>query len=121
MPGPIALVLLLALPFAGSVAAMLLPANARTAAASLAGAVALAALVTALACYGAVTAGGVLRFTVPWLPVGGVDFALRMDGYAWMFCMIVTAIGFLVAVYARYYMSPGDPVPRFYSFLLAFM
>ena len=24
-------------------------------------------------------------------------------------------------VYARYYMSPDDPVPRFYSLLLAFM
>lgn len=23
--------------------------------------------------------------------------------------------------YARYYMSPSDPVPRFFSFLLAFM
>jgi multicomponent K+:H+ antiporter subunit A len=44
-----------------------------------------------------------------------------MDGYAWMFCIIVTGIGFLVALYARYYMSPQDPVPRFYSFLLAFM
>ena len=38
-----------------------------------------------------------------------------------MFCVIVTGIGFLVSLYARYYMSPHDPVPRFYSFLLAFM
>jgi multicomponent K+:H+ antiporter subunit A len=121
MPGQTALVLLLALPFAGSVAAMLLPANARTAAASLAGGVALAALYVTLQCYGDVAAGGVLRLAVAWLPAGHVDFALRMDGYAWMFCVIVTGIGFLVALYARYYMSPQDPVPRFYSFLLAFM
>jgi multicomponent K+:H+ antiporter subunit A len=26
-----------------------------------------------------------------------------------------------VVLYARYYMSPNDPVPRFFSFLLAFM
>ena len=71
--------------------------------------------------YGDVAAGRVVRFAVPWLPAGGVDFALRMDGYAWMFSVIVTGIGFLVALYARYYMSPQDPVPRFYSFLLAFM
>ncbi len=121
MSATTALVLLLALPFVGAVAAMLLPANGRTAAATLAGAIALAALCTTLACYGDVAAGRVLRFSVAWLPVGDVDFALRMDGYAWMFCVIVTAIGFLVAVYARYYMSPRDPVPRFYSFLLAFM
>ena len=30
-------------------------------------------------------------------------------------------MGGLVAVYARYYLSPADPVPRFFSFLLAFM
>src|SRR4029078_8304805 len=39
----------------------------------------------------------------------------------WMFAMLVTGIGFLVVLYARYYMSPADPVPRFFSFLLAFM
>ena len=44
-----------------------------------------------------------------------------MDGFAWMFAMLVTGIGFLVVLYARYYMSPADPVPRFFSFLLAFM
>ncbi|WP_306802318.1 proton-conducting transporter transmembrane domain-containing protein, partial [Escherichia coli] len=30
-------------------------------------------------------------------------------------------IGTLVVLYARYYMSPADPVPRFFSFFLAFM
>ncbi len=121
MSGETTLVVLLLLPFVGSIAAMLLRTNARNAAASLAGATALAALLMALRCYSDVAAGRVLRFAVPWLPAGGVDFALRMDGYAWMFSIIVTGIGFLVAFYARYYMSPQDPVPRFYSFLLAFM
>ncbi|RPI57460.1 MAG: monovalent cation/H+ antiporter subunit A, partial [Lysobacterales bacterium] len=31
------------------------------------------------------------------------------------------SIGTLVVLYARYYMSPQDPVPRFFSFLMAFM
>jgi hypothetical protein len=44
-----------------------------------------------------------------------------MDGFAWMFSMLVLGIGALVVLYARYYMSPADPVPRFFSFLLAFM
>src|SRR5690348_18068769 len=100
---------------------MFLRAHARSAAAVLAGATALAALVAAFRCYGDVAAGRVVRLSMPWLPAGGVDFALRMDGYAWMFSVVVTGIGFLVALYARYYMSPQDPVPRFYSFLLAFM
>ena len=55
------------------------------------------------------------------MPDLGLEFTLRMDGFAWMFAMLVTGIGFLVVLYARYYMSPADPVPRFFSFLLAFM
>jgi multicomponent K+:H+ antiporter subunit A len=38
-----------------------------------------------------------------------------------MVAMLVSGIGLLVVVYARYYMSPSDPVPRFFSLLLAFM
>src|SRR3546814_10718159 len=40
---------------------------------------------------------------------------------SWMFTMLVTGIGLLVVLYARYYMSPEDPVPRFFAFLLGFM
>ena len=115
------LVALLALPFAGSIAAALLRANARNAAASLAGGVALAGLALAVSAYAEMSSGQVLRFGVEWLPALGVDFALRMDGFAWLFCVLVTGIGFLVVLYARYYMSPEDPVPRFFSFFLAFM
>ena len=50
-----------------------------------------------------------------------MTFTLRMDGFAWLFAVLITGIGFLVVLYARYYMSPADPVPRFFSFLLAFM
>ena len=62
-----------------------------------------------------------LRIDLEWLPTLGLDFTLRMDGFTWLFAMLVTGIGFLVTLYARYYMSPADPVPRFFAFLLAFM
>ena len=55
------------------------------------------------------------------MPSLGLNLVLRMDGFAWMFSMLVLGIGALVVLYARYYMSPDDPVPRFFSFLLAFM
>lgn len=55
------------------------------------------------------------------MPELGLDFQLRLDGFAWVFAALITGIGFLVVLYARYYMSPADPVPRFFSFLLAFM
>jgi multicomponent K+:H+ antiporter subunit A len=34
---------------------------------------------------------------------------------------LIAGIGLLVVLYARYYLSPADPVPRFFSFFLAFM
>ena len=44
-----------------------------------------------------------------------------MDGLAWLFSVLITGIGLMVVLYARYYMSPKDPIARFYSLLLAFM
>ncbi len=53
--------------------------------------------------------------------IASVLAALLPDGFAWLFCMLVLGIGALVVLYARYYMSASDPVPRFFSFFLAFM
>jgi multicomponent K+:H+ antiporter subunit A len=121
MPDAILLTALVGLPFAGAIAAALLPTHARDAAAWLAGAVTLAAFTLIWLAYPTVAAGGVLRHAIPWMPSLGLDFSLRMDGFAWMFSGLVAGIGFLVVLYARYYMSPDDPVPRFFAFLLAFM
>ena len=87
----------------------------------MAGATALLSLLIVASFYPSVTNGGVLRFEGTWLPQLGLNFTLRMDGFAWLFSMLIAGIGFLVVVYARYYMSEDDPVPRFFSFLLAFM
>ena len=115
------LVLLVALPFLASLLAALLPANARNAESTLAGVIALlCALLTALS-FPDIAGGGVLRQEIAWLPTLGMNLILRLDGFAWMFCMLVFGIGALVVLYARYYMSPEDPVPRFFSFFLAFM
>ena len=108
------LIAVLVLPFAGSCAAALFRANARNAEAYLSAAVALAGLALVGAAYPQVTDGGVIRYRAGWIPELGLDFSLRMDGLAWVFAMLVTGIGFLVVLYARYYMSPADPVPRFY-------
>jgi multicomponent K+:H+ antiporter subunit A len=121
MRNEVLLLLALALPFAASVAAAFFPANARNAEAWLAGAAALAAHALVWAAYPYMSHGQVLRFDLDWLPALGVNFMLRLDGFAWLFAILVTGIGFLVVLYARYYMSPADPVPRFFSFFLAFM
>jgi multicomponent K+:H+ antiporter subunit A len=117
----VSLIFLVALPFVGSLIAALLPANARNTESTLAGAIALFCTVQAAMYFPEVAAGGVIRQEFVWLPSLGLNFVLRMDGFAWMFSMLVLGIGSLVVLYARYYMSPDDPVPRFFSFLLAFM
>ncbi|MBX5462475.1 MAG: monovalent cation/H+ antiporter subunit A, partial [Steroidobacteraceae bacterium] len=115
------LILIVLLPFLGSAIAAFLPSNARNVEAWLAGFVTLACAVLVACLYPAVAAGEVVRATLPWVGELGLNLQLRMDGYAWLFAMLVSGIGALVVLYARYYMSPADPVPRFFSFLLAFM
>src|SRR5690606_37861519 len=121
MADEIALILVLVLPFAGSLVAGILSDNTRNIEAWLAGAIALAGLILTSSLYPVVASGETIRTEVEWLPSLGLDFTLRMDGFAWMFTMLVTGIGLLVVLYARYYMSPEDPVARFFSFLLGFM
>ncbi|MBD9371069.1 monovalent cation/H+ antiporter subunit A [Rhizobium sp. ARZ01] len=116
------LLFLLALPFAGSIAtALLLRTTSRGLPAALAGSVAFLATIVTAFFYPSVTNGKIVRLDIAWLPELGLNFTLRMDGFAWLFSMLVTGIGLLVVIYARYYMSAEDPIPRFFSFLLAFM
>jgi multicomponent K+:H+ antiporter subunit A len=112
---------ILLLPFLGSVCAAFLPSNARNIEAWLAGAVTVATVILVASLYPQVADGGVIHASVPWVPQIGLVLHLRMDGYAWTFAALVTGIGALIVLYARYYMSPADPVPRFFAFLLAFM
>jgi multicomponent K+:H+ antiporter subunit A len=115
------LALILLLPFVGSIFSALLPGRARNSAATLAGAFALATVASIASLYGEISAGEVVRASLPWLPQWGLTLSLRLDGLAWIFALLVSAVGALVVFYARYYMSPADPVARFFSFLLAFM
>jgi len=115
------LISLVLLPFAASLVAAFLPSNARNAESTLAGVVALVCAVQAAWFFPQVADGAVLRQEIAWLPALGLNWVFRLDGFAWMFCTLVLGMGALVVLYARYYMSPADPVARFFSFFLAFM
>ena len=116
-----ALSYLILLPFIGSAIAALLPANARNAESTLAGAISVWCVVQVAMLFPEVQNNGVFHQTVPWLGQLGLNLHFRLDGLAWMFSILVLGIGSLVVLYARYYMSQADPVPRFFSFFLAFM
>ena len=112
---------IIALPFLGSLLAAFLPRTARNMSAALAGVTALLGLGLTASLYGSISTGGVIRSEIEWLPSLGLNLLIRLDGLSWIFATLVLGIGALVALYARYYMSPADPVPRFFAYLLAFM
>jgi multicomponent K+:H+ antiporter subunit A len=115
------LLLLLLLPFVGSAVAALLPTSARNLESLWAAAIALVVAVQLALLYPQISAGTVLTERLLWLPSLGIDVVVRLDGFAWMFAMLVSGMGLLVIVYARYYLSADDPAARFYSLLLGFM
>ena len=112
---------LILLPFLASAVAGLLPTHARNAASTLTGLIAVVCLVQLALLFPDVQNSGVLHEEYRWLPTAGLNVQIRLDGFAWLFAALILGIGALVALYARYYMSAQDPVPRFFSFLLAFM
>lgn len=115
------LLIILALPFIGSLISSLLPASQRKLHALLAGSVALICAFFTLAYTHTVFQGDTILFSSEWIPAYGIKFTLRMDGFAWLFSLIVTVIGAFIALYAHYYLSPKDPAPRFFAFLQVFM
>jgi multicomponent K+:H+ antiporter subunit A len=115
------LTLIVLLPFAGALVAAVLPSKARNAEAWLAGLVTLTCTALVFSLFPAIADGGVVRERWAWAPQLGLAFSLRLDGFAWLLALLVSMMGALVVLYARYYLSPEDPTPRFFAFLLAFM
>src|SRR5690606_41560108 len=108
------LILILILPFIGSLIAVALPSNARNIEAWLPGIIALSCAVLPALQYPVVALGEVIQYSTAWIPGAlSIDFTLRMDGYAWLLSMLIALMGARLVLYARYYLSPQDPVPRF--------
>lgn len=68
-----------------------------------------------------ILAGDVIRYGFSWLPLLGLNFSLQLDGLSLLFSLLILGIGLLVILYARYYLSERDSMPRFYACLLLFM
>lgn len=114
------LLILVGLPFAAAIAASTVRASAHGAAAWVSGLLLAAGLAILALLHAPIGDGQVLRSILRWVPSLGLNLTFRMDGFVWMFVTLVFVIGILVLVYARYYLSKADPVPRFYAFLMAF-
>ncbi|MGM0985823.1 MAG: monovalent cation/H+ antiporter subunit A [Pseudomonadota bacterium] len=56
-----------------------------------------------------------------WLPSLGLDVAFRLDGLGLLFALLITGIGCLILLYARYYFEDDDAAARFFTLILLFM
>ena len=58
-----------------------------------------------------------------WAPWLGLDFTLRLDGFSFLFCLLITGIGALVTIYAGGYLTNKSPAERarFFCYILLFL
>ena len=68
-----------------------------------------------------VAAGRPPEIALDWVPSLGVLFALRLDGLAMLFCLLISGIGALVFLYSYAYFGPHRDHARLHWLLLAFM
>jgi multicomponent K+:H+ antiporter subunit A len=116
-----ALLALALLPFAGALLPVLAHRTVRADPAWSAGVVAATAFAIVLWLAPAALDGGVHVARWSWVPALGLEVALRWDGLAFLFALLITAIGTLVVAYSRWYLEPHECTPRFYGLLLTFM
>lgn len=115
------LILILVLPFIGSLISAVLPASQRVLQTSVAVIVALICSALTLSYLPSFMTGDISVVSAQWIPSHDLNFSLRLDGFAWLFSLIISVMGAFIALYAHYYLSPQDPVRRFFVFLQIFM
>ena len=70
-----------------------------------------------------ITAGRSIAWRRAWVPSLGVDLALRLDGFSFLFALLITGIGALVVAYAGGYLTNDNKHDRarFFTLILLFM
>ncbi|MET0146141.1 MAG: hydrogen gas-evolving membrane-bound hydrogenase subunit E [Ilumatobacteraceae bacterium] len=88
---------------------------------ALAGVPALATVVWLAAALPTIIDGGVRTSTTQWIPQLGLDFDLRLDGFAALMLVLVAGVGVLVVAYAaRYFTHPTTRNGRLLGLLVLF-
>ncbi|MEJ2721010.1 MAG: proton-conducting transporter membrane subunit [bacterium] len=65
--------------------------------------------------------GATYRWSADWVPSLGVTLSFSLDGLSLLFCLIISGIGFLIALYASRYLGHSPHRSRFYLFFYLFM
>lgn len=115
------LVYIVLLPFFTALIASILPRSERNFESLL-------SLISALTCFAlilyqtpTIMAGEVIIERYNWIPTLDLVFTFRMDGLSYAFALLVSGMGTLISLYARYYMDPNDPLARFFAYFLIFV
>ncbi len=114
------LFLIAALPFLGALLPGVMIRAGRNTCAAATGLVTLLALVGLLVHAPAVLRGEVVTARVDWMPVLGLNANFFLDGLGLLFAGLILGIGLLIIIYARFYLSPKDPMGQFFTYLLLF-
>ncbi|WP_163558549.1 monovalent cation/H+ antiporter subunit A [Halomonas sp. NO4] len=69
----------------------------------------------------AVFSGEVVSLQIPWMPLLGLDLALRVDGLTLLFALLILGIGSLILYYAGHYLSAKEDDGRFLAYMMLFM
>ncbi|WP_404471216.1 monovalent cation/H+ antiporter subunit A [Vreelandella venusta] len=65
--------------------------------------------------------GGIVSQQLSWIPLLGLDLALRVDGLTLLFGLLILGIGSLIIIYAGYYLASSENDGRFFSYMMLFM
>ena len=114
------LALIAALPFLGALMPAVAIRAGRSACATLTAAFTALALALLALQAPAVLDGGVVTYSVDWLPALGLNASFRLDGLGLLFAGMILGIGLLIILYARFYLSKSDPMGVFLTYLMLF-
>ena len=68
-----------------------------------------------------VNAGEQIATTLAWIPLLGVDLAVRLDGLSLLFVLLISGIGLAVMIYSIFYLHHDERLGNFYTFIMLFM
>lgn len=114
------LLLVVLIPFLGSLLPPLMIRAGRSSSALSAGLVTTLSLILLLANGPQVFSDQTVFFQWSWLPQFNLNLFFFLDGLSFLFAGLILGIGLLVIIYARFYISKKDPLGNFYSYLLLF-
>ena len=114
------LIIIALLPFVGALLPGVMIRAGRTACAWFTTVPTALALIMLLILAPAVLRGEVIQAELQWLPQLGLSASFFLDGLGLLFACMITGVGLLVILYARFYLSGDDPMGQFYTYLLLF-